>query len=458
MSSSSLLKNYNDAVGVTGASSAADLTNQLKRKLNTDDNVPNDQIRDYNDYDDDVTACFDEDDSNIVLSKRSKRDNNNTTAVADDLDARPLKRLSRASLCSNGSGTEGGVNKIGFKTVTGELIAKNFVSINNNPFYLFKILINNEVKEYYGNANHYHDMKIHSIYNVQLNYQNKKIYLGTHKECKNVKNDILVSRYITETNFDDGDTVSVYAKLKYGFKMIDSDVFKMVFHLYVGESMECVKEIECSGSHKKICDSIKDVVVNDENDLLAYFDTYKNKTMRLLRIRCSKNNTNYKSLILHPISEIKYCHDDNFNIKFDDNGDDNDDDCDDNMMIQNVSRANRQILSGVVSKLNAEYASNDRFVINYKVKNSDVEIKASFFLKSNYSSVSTNNENGASGINKKQQKNYNALETDLNQLNEMIENDLIKVYIYVLYEQTKNMYNVLGITKYDCDNNQYESI
>lgn len=347
------------------------------------------------------------------------------------------KRMSASSVSSDASSTI----KRGFKVVKGELITKNTISINDEPFYLFKFLINNESKEYYGDASQYHNMKENLFYEVSLNCQNRMIYIGGYKICKNADKNVISKKFLQQANFDSGDNVSVIALFKYGFKMMNQDVYKLVFHVKIGESLSSsdLKEIECTSNFKKMAGVFGNKDVLNENELVLNFYHYMDTIVTLSRVKCNQNNSNYKSLTFTDMTLIKECA----------NFDENSMICRGN--VPNVSRqSNKQILFGALQHLTAEHVSspttnqdNDRFQINYKIKDGDDEsIPASFFAKNS----------------KNSHKSLQKLETDLNQLNDLIESGIMDVDIYVIVDIKKSHYNVLGITKKEIDTNSYECL
>ncbi|ABY65791.1 late expression factor 3 [Orgyia leucostigma nucleopolyhedrovirus] len=336
-----------------------------------------------------------------------------------------------------------GAVKRNFKTFTGELLTKNMISINNETFYLFKFLTENLSKEYYGNAGQYQGMRVNNVYEITLDYRNKKICIGSYKECKNKDNAVRVQRQLCCNNFESGDTVSVYARLKCGFNLLDNDNYKIVLHLLIADddaTNVTPKEIECTANLKKFTTAITDCAICTSNDLLAYFNKNEDKILKLQRVKCNQTNAALKSLILLPITQIVV--DTKATLSFEPFDD-----------AQNVSRVNKQIMKGQVATLEAEVVStqnNERVVMSFNVKNNDAEDKV---IKATYFVNSYNNNGGGGGQNKSLQY----METNLNQLNELIENDLAHVYIYVTHD-SKNNYNVLGITKHEIDSDTYESL
>ncbi|QHB21727.1 lef3 [Artaxa digramma nucleopolyhedrovirus] len=375
-------------------------------------------------------------------AKRVKIEKNYLSAATTN-----AKRLSTSSLASTESN---GSLRHNFKTFNGELVNKNMISINNETFYLFKFFSDNGSKEYYGTSDQYYNMKNNHVYEVSLNYENKKIYIGAYNECK-VKDKLMsIKKFLINEDFDGGDTVSVYAKLKHGFKMLDdnTDTYKLIFYVKLNGEND-IKEIECTSNLKRICNAINSTEIMSNEDILAYFHNNQNKIVKLQRIKCNLANRGYKSLAIITNTRIVIETDQNV-VNFDLSKCNN---------IQNVSRMNKIVLSGIVDSINAEIVGEkfDRIAMTYKIKNDcDKEIiKACFFGNSNNSNY--NNNNAVTSVNKIV-KMLQRIETDVNQLNELIENDLMEVYMFVAYDLEKRNYTVLGITKYEIESKTYDSL
>nr|WUR10774.1 LEF-3 [Calliteara abietis nucleopolyhedrovirus] len=401
-----------------------------KRKLNFDDCESNEN-----------------DDSLVVKTKQVKLDDNENGAQDN---FKRISTSSEGSCTSNGSG----IIKRNFKTFTGELLTKTLMSINNEIFYLFKFLFDNVTKEYYGNANQYHNMRVNSVYEIKLNYENNKIYVGEFKLNNAKDKSVRVQQQLRLDNFESGDTVSVYAQLKCGFKMIDSNCYKMVLHLFYNDALSAeistLKEIECSANLKKFSEAIKDCEIMNENDLLSYFHANQDKIVVLQKIKCNQINNNLKNLNLQTFTQILLEKDPSKCAKFHNDGDATTDETNE-LEIQNISRSNKQILKGEISTLTANIANEERLSISYQLKTGPGKIIKASFFKNNYNN-NTSNASSTGNVN----KNFSYLEVNMNQLNELIENELALAYIYVTYDY-KN-YNLIGLTKYEIDSELYASL
>ncbi|AYN45040.1 lef-3 [Alphabaculovirus alterspexiguae] len=346
----------------------------------------------------------------------------------------PQKRVSMESNASNASSSS---KKIG-KTVTGQLVTKNMYCINNEAYYLFKFLVDNVSKNYYGNAGHFQSLRDDATYELELVYENKRLAIAKATECKNVENMILIKKHLEQSDFDGEDTVSVTVKFKYGFKVIDSDAYKCVFVVNFGDAYENCRavQIECMTSLAKWANCIRDEDIISESNLLEFFDSSQNQTFNLCRVKCQLSNGNYKNFSIQDITYVTRVDTPACDIAEDEDA------------IANISRLNKRILFGEIKKCNVTHPSPERFTVTYTLKDPEFKeeiIRASFFVKIN---------------DKKNDKfeKLEKLETDLNQLQDLIESDIIKVYIYVSVDLSTKNYNVLGMTKIEIDTDIYEGL
>ena len=371
--------------------------------------------------------------SSGVSNKRVRYSNSNA--------ASPKKRLSNESTNSVDSITK----KIS-KTVTGQLVTKNMYCVNNEPFYLFKFLVDNVAKNYYGNSNMFKTLKIDFVYEIELVYENKRLAIANATLCKDIEKVVVVKQFVDPSDFDSEDTITVGAKLMCGFKLLDNDLFKAVFIVNYGETLDNSRlaQIECMANLKRWAASIKDETISDENSLLAYFHNRQDVMVTLYRIKCNQSNGNFKNFALQNITQISTS-DDDFYIQEDDES------------ATSISRLNKRIYYNEITKVNVERQSEDRFSISYQMKETDDEWhRGSFFIKQN------NNGGGNDKKNDAKVEKLEKLETDLNQLNDLIENDILRVYICVSVDMTSNNCNnncnVLGFTKIEIDSDVFEGV
>ncbi|CDG72705.1 Late expression factor 3 lef-3 [Spodoptera exigua multiple nucleopolyhedrovirus] len=370
----------------------------------------------------------------------------------------PSKRMSSGSTASVDSMTK----KIS-KTVTGQLVTKNMYCVNNEGFYLFKFLVDNVPKNYYGNNNLYQTLELDNIYEIELVYENKRLAIDRITLCKNMDKTIVVKRFVEPIDFDGEDTITVGAKLKYGFKLIDTDAYKVVFIINHGKDRDsyCPVQIECMANLKRWAACIKDENITNERSLLEYFNAVQNKMFNLYRVKCQQSNGNYKNFSIQNITQISMMNDPEFNIVEDENN------------LCNISRSNKRVVCGQIARVNVERQSDDRFSISYQLIDErdekderDEWIKGSFYVKNNNNDKRNNNNNNGNSSNsdkmdkleKMKMDKLEKLEIDLNQLNDLIDDDIYKVLIYVAVDITTNNCTVLGLTKIEIDTDHFEGV
>ncbi|ACI28805.1 agip104 [Agrotis ipsilon multiple nucleopolyhedrovirus] len=365
------------------------------------------------------------DDADVSVKKRSRTERSS-----------PQKRLSNVSTTSSDST----IKKIG-KTVTGQLVTKNMYCVNNEAFYLFKFLIENVSKNYYGNAGHYQTLRIDATYEIELVYENKRLGIGKATECKDSEKIVVVKRFVEQSDFDSEDTVSVAVKFKYGFKVLDSDLYKVVFVVNYGDNYENCQhvQIECMANLKRWTACIKDETIFNEHNLLEYFYNAQNQMFNLCRVKCQQSNGNYKNFSIQNITHLSLAA-----VK---------PAClinEDPEKISSISRSNKRVVHGLVNKIKVEHQTPERYSIAYTLKNESEEwVRGSFYVRQQQQQ----NDKKSDKLEK-----LVKLETDLNQLNDLIENDIVMVHIYVAADLSSKNYNVLGLTKIELDTDIFEGI
>ncbi|AIE47790.1 lef3 [Peridroma alphabaculovirus] len=359
----------------------------------------------------------------------------NKRPMTDEASLSPAKRAKgspQKRVSSGSTSSESSSRKLG-KTVSGQLVTKNMYCVNNEAFYLFKFLVDNVSKNYYGNASHFQNLQVDTTYDIDLAYENKRIVIAKATESKAVEKTLVVKRFVEQSDFDGEDTVSIVVKFSHGFKVLDADAYKAVFVVNFGDSYEtCYQvQLECMANLSRWSACIKDDTITNEHELLEYFYNAQNKMFNFCRIKCQQSNGNYKNFSLQNITQLSLASKPVCVVS------------EESENISSISRSNKRVLQGTVAKINVERQSADRFSIAYTlVDGGDEWVRGSFFVKQN---------------DKKSEK-LDKLETDLNQLNDLIENDIVKVYIYVAVDLTSRNYNVLGLTKVETETSIFEGV
>jgi Nucleopolyhedrovirus late expression factor 3 (LEF-3) len=378
-------------------------------------------------------ATYEEEDIDMSESKlASKR----SAIDSDDVVSSSKKKRVGSSVPGSSS------NERSNKPVRGQLISKNLISVNNEKFYLFKFLIDNSTKDYYGTKNHYCKLNVNTAYEVHLVYENKRINIQKITECDDTFKEILMvpKIFLTNMDFENEDTVSVVAKLKFGFKMLDNNNYKAVFIIRLGSTAKkaTLVQIECNAHFALWSEFIKDASLKDESALLKYFKCNQNEMFNLCRVKAQEKNK-FKNLnILHVSKMTKMSV---LETTLDE----------DEENVVNVSRKNKRIIEGELSNIRSD-GSNDKYHdIKYKVKDEITWVDSKYFL---------NNNNADGEEDKVKDDKIKKLRSDINQINDMIEMGIITAFIYssVNCVGENTMYNVLGIIKIELDNQTYEAL
>ncbi|WBB27227.1 LEF-3 [Mythimna sequax nucleopolyhedrovirus] len=358
----------------------------------------------------------------------------NSERASNDVPAKRLKGSPQKRVSSGSTGSEkASVKKL--ETVTGQLTCKNMYCVNNEAYYFFNFMVDNVPKTYYGNAGHFQQLRVDATYTIEP-VCDKRISISKITECKNVEKIVVIKRFVEQNDFDCEETVSVVAKFKFGFKLLDSDLYKCVYVINYGDDYESATpvQIECQANFRKWAACIKNETITDEHMLLEYFTNVQDQMINLYRVKCQQSNGNYKNFALQNMTQLSIAEKPVCQISEDDD------------TITSISRSNKRVIAGVIEKLTVERQSNERFTFNYVLENETEPVRASFYVKQQ---------------NDKKNDKLLQLETDLNQLNDLIVNNVERVHIYVVaglnMTGTPN-YNVLGLTKQNVDDYKYSTL
>lgn len=337
-------------------------------------------------------------------------------------------------------------NDASYKRVVGELICSNMVSLDNTHYYLFKFLIDNNEKLYYGNTSQFYNMKNNFMYEIFIERQGRKLYINNYNEIEK-KNKASVKTVLCQNNFDENDTVSVQAKFNFGFKMICGNAYKMTFTIYYGvdEDNKQAVQIETTGDISKF-KNLTDKMVSDDNDLLCVFKEMENKIVNIYRIKCEQSHDKRKFFNIQNITQLEVVEKD-AQVEFNPRD-----------MLLDISRMNNKlIVCEKVRSFHAKYMpSNNYEKYNIKCTNFNNETLAGcFFLPD------------INGPNKKKDNMMDKCTIEFNQLEECLNDSIIEMYMYILIDvdssvddssEFKKNFNLLGITVLDVDSLKYESV
>nr|QEE80000.1 lef-3 [Mamestra configurata nucleopolyhedrovirus A] len=366
--------------------------------------------------------------------KPVKRTNNERATIDNVPPTKRFKNSPQKRVSSGSTGSEKASTTI-IPTVTGQLRSKNMYCVNNKAYYFFNFTVNNETKTYYGNAGHFQQLRIDATYTIEP-VCDQDVYISKITESKNAEKIVVIKRSVEQNEFDCEETVSVVAKFKYGFKLLDSDLYKCVYVINYGDSYENSSsvQIECQANYRKWADCIKNETITDEHMLLEYFKNVQDQMMNLYRVKCQQSNGNYKNFALQNMTQMSIAEKPVCQISEDEDN------------IISISRSNKRVIAGVIEKLTVERQSNERFTFNYVLENETEPVRACFYVKQQ---------------NDKKNDKLLQLEANLNQLNDLIVNKVHRVYIYVvagLSTTGTTNYNVLGLTKQNLKDDLYLSM
>ncbi|BAC67307.1 late expression factor 3 [Adoxophyes honmai nucleopolyhedrovirus] len=339
---------------------------------------------------------------------------------------RRMSNMSVSSVSSSASSSLGS----NVKSLTGELINKNFTCINNQTYYLFKFFVDGNNKEYYGYACTYDEMKENVTYNIKVSYSKRTWFIDSFKEVKSSavvapKNELRAS------DFNSNDIVSVIAKLYCGFKMLNSEnMIKLIFliNYQINSKETVVAQVECSVNATTLMNVLQRSKISNCNKLLKFLHKNKDKEFVLNRIKCQVMN-DFKSFSIQNITKIELVEEASCVVE----------------SVQpkiNISRKQKLIMFGRLTNINCQLMSSEkgqRLAIDYNVTDSECStIKGMFY----------NNDD----------KETIKLQTDINQMNDSIQDNLIKGFIYVACDTESDKINVMGVTRYFIDEKLYEGM
>nr|WRK23175.1 late expression factor 3 [Bombyx mori nucleopolyhedrovirus] len=350
-----------------------------------------------------------------------------------------------------------------YKRINGKLMGKMTLSIDNEYYYTFRIMSDNKIQEYYGDSQSFKDMEEGKCYDISLNYVKTKfsqmIQINEYKECEmEIETAIPLSAYLTNKHFENEDSVNIIVKYKFIYKKINSNLYKVVFEVaYKNFNDDSdVVQVECFVNAKTLMNLFKNNIKgsDDVNEVFKYLKDNENQIFTIYNIKCQQifNGANvYMNWNVVNSTRIELCE------AKENEAYSNLQNCT-NARI-NISRSNKHVASYNVNMLKSELEENDmsdnKFIVQFKsdelnVADSDDRSTSSDSSRWNKSVfyVNTNKKTEADSLQK--------LCADFNQISMLLEDNLIKVTIYVTVENGENgNMNVLGLLKYDEDENDY---
>ncbi|AGA16218.1 lef-3 protein [Thysanoplusia orichalcea nucleopolyhedrovirus] len=350
--------------------------------------------------------------------------------------------------------------KENYKQISGKLMSKMRLSIDNEYYYTFRIMSDNKIQEYYGDSQSFKDMEEGKCYEVNLNFVKTKfsqwIQINEYTECDmKLETSTPLIECLTNKHFENEASVNTLAKYKLIYKKINSNLYKIVFDIiFKNLNDDCnVVQIECSANAKTLINLFKSNIKNsdDVNEVFTYLKNNENEIFNIYNVKCQQiyNGSNvYMNWNLTNSTRIELCDakgsESFFNLQ----------NCTDTRL--NISRSNKYVASYIVdvikSELEENETGNNKFVVQFKSDNlNDADCNDIDSKKWNKSVffVNTTKNTEADSLQK--------LCADFNQITMLLEDNLIKVIIYVTVDNGENAnMNLLGLLKYDQDENEYK--
>jgi hypothetical protein len=378
--------------------------------------------------------------------------------------------------------------KENYKQITGKLISKTALSIDNEFCYSFRIVSENKSCEYYGDLQCFTHMQEGKFYNLSLNFIKTKftdwIQINEYKECEmNNNSDKCIVEFLNTEQFNNEENVNILAKFKCFYKKLDTNMYKMMFEINyknLNDDPQIV-QIECTANCNRLTSMFK---VNDVHELIGYLREKENQIFCMYDVKCQRivNDFNaYYSWTMTNNTRIEI-YGDNEEKQQQQQQQQQEQEQQQQFRIDNkkafenlklthnvqinISRSNKYIgwfnVSEIKTELDEKDVKNCKFIVEFKSGDDEaIEIE----------NAANNGGGGGNGKwirsmfyvhNKKTEGDVlQKLTADLNQITELLADGLIKVIIYVTIDNVncsgnfKNI-NVLSILKYDDCENDYK--
>lgn len=345
--------------------------------------------------------------------------------------------------------------KENYKRVTGKLLSKMTISLENQLYYTFTFRLgDNKTEAYYGNLQCFRDLVEQECYDVSLNFVKSKFKerIEINEYCKSdaaMDEQVSVKQYLTRADFENEDMVNALAKLKCVFKRLGANNYKLVFDINVQDAGGAVfvQQIECVAGVNELIAAVR-AHVGPSKDLNKTLDFYFKNTDKLFNVhgvRCqhtSKAQNEFLSWKAGPLTTLETAlpanDEDYANLVH-------------GFSVNNISRANKHLKSVPLARLKAEQKTSDTgknsFSVQFKSSDS-VEEDDSKWSKCVYYVDSVGNGKDEAADAGAMQK----LAMDFDQLATCLSDGLTKATIFVTADIVDpTTMNLLGLLKYDDD-------
>lgn len=353
--------------------------------------------------------------------------------------------------------------KENYKQMTGKLLSKMTISLENQIYYtfMFRLMNDNKVETYYGNSQCFKDLVEHECYNVSLNFvktkYNARIQINEYTKCEeSIDDSVIIKQSLTRADFENEEIVNVLAKLKCVFKRLNTGSYKMVFEINFQDTsgLMCVQQVECFTTVKILTSMAKAHVKNadDFNELMDFYFKNTNTIFYVHGLRC-QHTINNQNIFLNWMANLAT------SLEIATNTDDQDYiNLVNNHATNNISRSNKYIKCIPLSHFKAEQKINDNGKCTF-----NVQFKSFDLMEDNDENrwnrcvyyVDNNNNNNN---NKDDSKDFNTLQKlviDFDQVTTLLTDNLIKITIFITVDNVNTM-NLLGLLKYDEEDCEYD--
>lgn len=315
-----------------------------------------------------------------------------------------------------------------FKTVNGELVDKNMISLNNEPYYILKFLVDNSNSDYYGNMEQYNNMIIGKTYKMCLVYMNRRLIISKYELVDEPEIRMEVKRQLTYADFLENNIVCVEAQFRCGFKVLMQSYFKMLFNIrYVNEHGNLlVVQVESVCDLNRMLHLFK---VDNDSDLIRVMMESQDKYYRLSRVKSTNSKKNYKSISFSESSRMEEIEDGgDVAMSFDDEQSNQ----------VNISRSNKEVFYGKLKSIRVCSDSPPNIKVLYSVDGHEDTVNGTIYM----------NER-----NRERSDEFTKLTTDLKQTADTL-NQFNEMYIYTTNDGNE-YYSVIGITCFDMTIQKY---
>ncbi|AKR14161.1 late expression factor 3 [Dasychira pudibunda nucleopolyhedrovirus] len=350
--------------------------------------------------------------------------------------------------------------KENYKRVTGKLLSKMTISLENHLYYTFtfRLLNENKTEAYYGNLQCFKDLVEQECYDVSLNFvktkYNERIEINEYSKCDAaIDENVAVKLCLTRADFENEEIVNVLAKLKCVFKRLGANSYKIVFDINMQDAGGAVfvQQVECFANLKVLASAAKAFVKSPDNfnSLMDFYYKNTNTLFYVHGVRCqhtSKGQNEFLNWTAGPSTSLETPsntdNEDYINLVH-------------NHSTNNISRANKHLKSMQLSLFKAEQKTNDNgkhsFSVQFKTLDSmdDDDTKwhkCVYYVDSNGNKEDPNDTNAV-------QK----LAMDFDQLATCLADKLTKATIFVTADNADaSTMNLLGLLKHDDEECEYQ--